>query len=129
MRLRRDSATAGAGPAFAAALGDSSPTTGLDRPSRPAPALLIGPERDLEFVRTHLTGSAIQGTALLLTGEAGIGKTALLDVVAAQARPEDTRVLRVNGVQFETDGPPCPTPRTLSGWRTPARGVPERPVR
>ncbi|MGW1626470.1 hypothetical protein [Streptomyces sp. NPDC002172] len=128
MRLRRDSATAGAGPAFAAALGDSSPTTGLDRPARPAPALLIGPERDLEFVRTHLTGSAIQGTALL-TGEAGIGKPALLDVVAAQARPEDTRVLRANGVQFETDGPLCPTPWTLSGRRTPARGVPERPVR
>ncbi|MGW5652699.1 AAA family ATPase [Streptomyces humi] len=76
---------------------------GPDHPSPSAPARLIGRERDLEFIRTHLTGSAVHGTALLLTGEAGIGKSALLDVVAARARSEDTRVLRANGVQFETD--------------------------
>ncbi|MFF4903025.1 AAA family ATPase [Streptomyces sp. NPDC001068] len=75
----------------------------LDQPSRPASARLVGRERDLEFIRTHFTGSAIHGAALLLTGEAGIGKSALLDVVAAQARSEGTRVLRANGVQFETD--------------------------
>ncbi|MGW0859775.1 AAA family ATPase, partial [Streptomyces sp. NPDC002690] len=74
-----------------------------DRASGPASARLIGRERDLAFVRTHFTGSAIHGAAMLLTGEAGIGKSALLDAVAAGAASEGTRVLRSNGVQFEAD--------------------------
>ncbi|MFC9627220.1 AAA family ATPase [Streptomyces sp. NPDC056930] len=75
----------------------------LDRPAGPASARLIGRDEDLEFIRSHFNGSAIHGAALLLSGEAGIGKTALLDAVAAEARREGTRVLRASGVQFEAD--------------------------
>jgi DNA-binding CsgD family transcriptional regulator len=41
------------------------------------------------------------GEALLLTGEAGVGKTALLDATAAMASAEGFRVLRADGAQFE----------------------------
>ncbi|MER7930558.1 AAA family ATPase [Streptomyces sp. NPDC096057] len=75
----------------------------LDHPVRPAATGLIGRERDLEFVAAHLTGSAVHGAALLLSGEAGIGKSALLDAVATRAGAAGTRVLRANGVQFEAD--------------------------
>ncbi|KUN18839.1 LuxR family transcriptional regulator [Streptomyces antibioticus] len=70
--------------------------------SRPASGRLIGRDGDLEFVRSHFSGS-VHGAALLLSGEAGIGKTAILDAVAAQAAADGVRVLRVSGVQFETD--------------------------
>jgi DNA-binding CsgD family transcriptional regulator len=40
---------------------------------------------------------------LLLTGEAGVGKTALLDVAAAAAAADGARVLRAAGVEFEAD--------------------------
>lgn len=68
----------------------------------PASGRLIGRDEDLEFVRSHFGGSG-HGAALLLSGEAGIGKTAILDAVAAQAALGGTRVLRVSGVQFEAD--------------------------
>ncbi|MFI9835034.1 AAA family ATPase [Streptomyces sp. NPDC051913] len=68
----------------------------------PASGRLIGRDEDLEFVRSHFGGSG-HGAALLLSGEAGIGKTAILDAVAAQAALSGARVLRVSGVQFEAD--------------------------
>jgi DNA-binding CsgD family transcriptional regulator len=74
-----------------------------DRLIRPGPARLIGRDKDLEFVWSHFNTSAIHGAALLLSGEAGIGKTALLDAMAARARSEGARVLRANGVQFEAE--------------------------
>ncbi|MET7695926.1 AAA family ATPase [Streptomyces sp. NPDC005483] len=74
----------------------------LDLASRPASGHLIGRDEDLEFVRSHFGGS-VHGAALLLSGEAGIGKTAILDAVAAQATLSGARVLRVSGVQFESD--------------------------
>ncbi|MER7930538.1 AAA family ATPase [Streptomyces sp. NPDC096057] len=74
----------------------------LHHPFRPAAARLIGRDEDLEFVQSHF-GSFAQGAALLLSGEAGIGKTAVLDAVVARARSEDTRVLRAGGVEFEAD--------------------------
>ncbi|MEE4545840.1 AAA family ATPase [Streptomyces sp. V4-01] len=75
----------------------------LDHPFRPTSARLIGRDRDLAFVRSHLTGSSIHGAALLLSGEAGIGKSALLDAFAAEAGSRGARVLRANGVEFEAD--------------------------
>ncbi|MFF4763376.1 ATP-binding protein [Streptomyces sp. NPDC001292] len=75
----------------------------LDHPSRPASTRLIGRDEDLEFIWSHFSGSAIHGAALLLSGEAGIGKTAVLDAVATQARDNGVRVLRASGVQFEAD--------------------------
>ncbi|MEU6440833.1 AAA family ATPase [Streptomyces sp. NPDC047046] len=77
----------------------------LDRPVRSAPGRLIGRERDLEFLRAHFTGSPVHGAALLLSGEAGVGKTALLNALAAESVRSGTRVLRANGVEFEADIP------------------------
>jgi predicted ATPase len=43
------------------------------------------------------------GTVLVLRGEAGVGKTALLEYVAGRAR--GCRLARVTGVQSEMDWP------------------------
>lgn len=64
---------------------------------------LIGRDKDLEFVMSFFNDSAVQGGALLLSGEAGVGKSALLDAVAEAAAQGDTRVLRAGGAQFEAD--------------------------
>ncbi|WP_042394966.1 helix-turn-helix transcriptional regulator [Streptacidiphilus carbonis] len=75
---------------------------GLDTPPHPASAQLVGRDGDLAFVRSFF-GSVVRGASLLLSGEAGVGKTALLDAVAATSAREGVRVLRANGVQFEAD--------------------------
>ncbi|MDQ1071048.1 ATP-binding protein [Streptomyces canus] len=63
---------------------------------------LVGRDRDLEWVSGFLTHTD-SGGALLLSGEPGVGKTALLDAVAKSAVDAGTRVLRAAGVQFEAD--------------------------
>ena len=45
--------------------------------------------------------AAEDGGSLLLTGDAGVGKSALLNAVATEARRRGTRVLRVAGMEFE----------------------------
>ncbi|MGV9915369.1 ATP-binding protein [Streptomyces tendae] len=65
------------------------------------PTRLIGRTKDLAFIRSHLSGLA--GTSLLLSGTAGVGKTALLEEAAAHLRQEGARVLWLKGAQFETD--------------------------
>lgn len=59
-----------------------------------------GREREVlqDFVRRAADGD---GGALLVSGEAGVGKTALLTATAARARHDGTRVLRVTGAEFE----------------------------
>jgi len=47
--------------------------------------------------------SAAEGAALLLYGEAGVGKTVLLDVAERAAEQASTPVLRTVGVEVETD--------------------------
>ncbi|MEU6290919.1 AAA family ATPase [Streptomyces sp. NPDC046988] len=75
----------------------------LDAAGRPTAPRLVGREEDLAFIHSFLTDSQIHGAALLLRGEAGVGKTAILDAVAAGASHQGIRVLRANGVQFEAD--------------------------
>ncbi|KUN74216.1 hypothetical protein AQJ46_01175 [Streptomyces canus] len=58
---------------------------------------LVGRDRDLEWVSGFLTHTD-SGGALLLSGEPGVGKTALLDAVAKSAVDAGTRVLRAAGV-------------------------------
>ncbi|MFE7750241.1 ATP-binding protein [Streptomyces sp. NPDC057428] len=72
------------------------------RTSRESMAL-IGRDSDLEFVRSFFNDAVVQGGALLLSGEAGVGKSALLDAVAVAATNDGARVLRAEGVQFEAD--------------------------
>ncbi|MFF2996617.1 helix-turn-helix transcriptional regulator [Streptomyces sp. NPDC057950] len=63
---------------------------------------LIGRDHDLQ--RIHgLLGIGTAGGALLLSGEAGVGKTAVLESLAEMAQAEGTRVLRAAGVEFEAN--------------------------
>ncbi|WP_433824496.1 ATP-binding protein [Actinoplanes sp. CA-015351] len=57
---------------------------------------LVGRAHELGVLK-ELDGS------LILRGSAGVGKSALLDAVATDARASGTRVLRAAGVQAETD--------------------------
>ncbi|MEU3985102.1 AAA family ATPase [Streptomyces sp. NPDC026672] len=65
--------------------------------------LLVGRGEELDFVRRFFTNASVQGGALVVTGDAGIGKSALLDAVAGEARERGSTVLRVAGAQFEAD--------------------------
>ncbi|MEV7074773.1 ATP-binding protein [Streptomyces sp. NPDC091972] len=75
----------------------------LDPPVRPASTRLVGRDGDLDFIHSFLNNSEVHGAALLLSGEAGVGKTAVLDAVATGAARNGVRVLRAAGVQFEAD--------------------------
>ena len=48
-------------------------------------------------------GAAVRGGALLVSGDAGVGKTALLDVAALHAEAAGTRVVRAVGAEFEAE--------------------------
>ena len=63
---------------------------------------LIGRSSELELL-TGLLAQAADGTsaALAVRGEPGIGKTALLDAVAARAQADGMRLARVTGVESE----------------------------
>ncbi len=66
-------------------------------------AALTGRDGDLDVVHTFLADASVSGTALLLTGEPGVGKTALLDAAHDAAMAAGIRVLRAAGVEFEAD--------------------------
>ncbi|CAM5464884.1 LuxR family transcriptional regulator OS=Streptomyces aurantiogriseus OX=66870 GN=GCM10010251_22170 PE=4 SV=1 [Streptomyces aurantiogriseus] len=63
---------------------------------------LIGRDTDLQRIRS-LLGVGGGGGALLLSGEAGVGKTAVLHALAEAAAADGARVLRAVGVEFEAD--------------------------
>ncbi|MFD9007078.1 ATP-binding protein [Streptomyces sp. NPDC059582] len=63
---------------------------------------LVGRDDDLRRVR-DLVGLGAGGGALLLLGDAGVGKTAVLDAVTSAAHTDGTRVLRAAGVEFEAN--------------------------
>ncbi|WP_406340679.1 AAA family ATPase [Streptomyces sp. NBC_01578] len=75
---------------------------GSHSPARGTADRLIGRDRDLQRIR-DLLGLGAAGGALLLSGEAGVGKTAVLDALAEAARADGTRVLRAGGVEFEAN--------------------------
>ena len=58
---------------------------------------LIGREEDLAVVRAVID----DGGALVISGDAGVGKSALLDAAAAYAVSTGRRLLRATGTQFE----------------------------
>ena len=67
------------------------------------PGQLIGRESDVEFVCGFVEEAAVRGGALLLSGDAGVGKTALLDVAALHAEGAGVRVVRAVGAEFEAE--------------------------
>ncbi|MFE7802726.1 AAA family ATPase [Nocardia sp. NPDC057440] len=62
---------------------------------------LIGRDRELAQLNTFTTESAVGGGAMLVVGEAGIGKTVVLTAAAESAAAVGIRVLRSAGVEFE----------------------------
>jgi DNA-binding CsgD family transcriptional regulator len=65
------------------------------------PASLIGRDDDLDHLRVFVDRAALGGGALLLSGDAGVGKTVLLDATAEYARAAGCTVLRAVGAEFE----------------------------
>jgi DNA-binding CsgD family transcriptional regulator len=66
---------------------------------------LAGRDAEIAELEAALTGAAEHGAALLVIGEAGIGKTSLLDAAVGQARSRGYRVLTVSGVESESQLP------------------------
>jgi len=71
--------------------------------SRSADAGLAGRDAELQFIHSFLADAATVGRASLISGDAGVGKTALLDVAASAAADAGTRVVRVAATEFEAD--------------------------
>ncbi|KAF4406578.1 AAA family ATPase [Streptomyces lycii] len=67
------------------------------------PTGLVGRDREFGELATFLDRAATDGATVLLTGEPGVGKTALLDATAELAVAKGTRVVRGSGVEYETD--------------------------
>ncbi|WP_406361130.1 AAA family ATPase [Streptomyces sp. NBC_01579] len=76
--------------------------TGSDSFKHGTAGPLVGRDSDLRRIR-DLLGLGAGGGALLLSGDAGVGKTAVLDALAEAARADGTRVLRAAGVQCEAN--------------------------
>jgi hypothetical protein len=64
---------------------------------------LIGRDRELAALGSFLDEAVVDGATLLLTGEPGVGKTALLVAAAEMATAAGFEVLRGGGVEYETD--------------------------
>lgn len=63
----------------------------------------VGRDGDLRQVRSLLGNSVIGGGGLVVLGDAGIGKTALLGRVADLEAADGTQVVRAAAAQFESD--------------------------
>src|ERR1700722_9766681 len=65
--------------------------------------LLFGRDEDLELLLAFVDQSSSDGGALVLSGAPGVGKTVLLEAVAAHSAEAGLRVLRGVGAEFEAD--------------------------
>jgi DNA-binding NarL/FixJ family response regulator len=66
------------------------------------PPALVGRDRELERLLALVDGIHGHGGALVVRGEAGIGKSALLAAASARARGQGVSVFRTTGVESET---------------------------
>ena len=62
---------------------------------------LIGRDAELAILESLINEAPVNGGALVLFGEPGSGKSALLDVVGESAKAAGFRCIRVTGVEFE----------------------------
>src|SRR3954454_5678283 len=66
---------------------------------------LYGREPEMDAFDALLEGLESHGAAVIVRGEAGIGKSALLDAVALRGQLRGMAVLRATGVPSEADLP------------------------
>jgi DNA-binding NarL/FixJ family response regulator len=71
----------------------------------PPAALLVGRDNELERLYRIVDGLADHGGALIVRGEAGIGKTAMLAAAAGRAHEHGVTVLTANGAESESQLP------------------------
>jgi len=64
---------------------------------------LTGRDHELGVIAEVVSAAAIRGSAILFVGEAGVGKTALLDLAGDMAADTGQLVVRVTGAEFEAD--------------------------
>ena len=71
-------------------------------PGPPAePDGVVGRDGEIDVLQSFIERACRSGEALVLVGEAGVGKTALLDVGAQRALCLGARVVRATGAEFE----------------------------
>ncbi len=66
---------------------------------------ILGRDRELEIVASLVATATTGGGALLIHGDAGIGKSALLERAVGLAQDAGMRVLRTTGVRTEANLP------------------------
>ena len=77
--------------------------TGVYSESRPRDEMLLGRGNELGLLREFLARAAAGGSALLVLGEAGMGKSALLRAAEGMAEEAGGRLLTAAGVEAEAD--------------------------
>jgi DNA-binding CsgD family transcriptional regulator len=66
-------------------------------------ARLVGRDRDIAAIRAFVDQAAEHGGALVVSGDAGVGKTALIEAAVSDAVKAGLRLLRATGAQFEAN--------------------------
>ena len=67
----------------------------------PGPEGVVGRDAEIDVLQSFIERATLNGEALLLIGDAGVGKTALLDVTARRAVALGVTVVRAAGAEFE----------------------------
>ncbi|MFF5079384.1 AAA family ATPase [Actinoplanes sp. NPDC000266] len=66
-------------------------------------AALVGRDNEIKVLERFISRLAADGGALLLHGEAGVGKTALLDAAEQKVLLQGHQVIRTVGIEFEAE--------------------------
>ncbi len=104
-------------------MGTERPGTGQQESDlRP---VLVGRDRELERLLRLVNGIHDRGGALVVRGEAGIGKSALLAAASARARGQGVSVFRTTGVESEARLPFAGLHELLLPFRDRLGGLPE----
>ncbi len=90
------------------------------------PSTLVGRDAETARLRQAVRDIRQRGTAVVLRGEPGVGKTSLLNVIAADAADAGLTVLRATGLESETAVPFSGLHRLLRPVLTGAEVLAER---
>ncbi len=115
--------------ASASTVAGTAPDAAAARPDQPAPgpaAPLVGRERERHLLDETLQSAERRGRVLLITGEPGIGKSRLLEELAAAARRRGGHVFGGRAFEAETVRPYGPIVDALreAGQPSPFGGQP-----